>query len=49
MRLLNIHCTVERTVVSQLTLWFNPLKTKLRLRYLKTKVVPRSKHFSSLL
>ena len=28
---------------------FNPLKTKLRLFYLKTQFVPRSKHFSSRL
>ena len=28
---------------------FNPLKTKLRLLYLKTQFVPRSKHFSSWL
>ena len=28
---------------------FNPLKTKLRLLYLKTQFVPRSKHFSSRL
>ena len=27
----------------------NPLKTKRRLRYLKTQFVPRSKHFSSRL
>ena len=29
--------------------WFNPLKTKRRLLYLKTQFVPRSKHFSSRL
>ena len=28
---------------------FNPLKTKRRLLYLKTQVVPRSKHFPSRL
>ena len=28
---------------------FNPLKTKRRLLYLKTRFVPRSKHFSSQL
>ena len=29
--------------------YFNPLKTKRRMLYLKTQFVPRSKHFSSLL
>ena len=29
--------------------FFNPLKTKRRLLYLKTQFVPRSKHFSSRL
>jgi len=29
--------------------WFNPLKTKRRLLYLKTQFVPRCKHFSSRL
>jgi hypothetical protein len=28
---------------------YNPLKTKRRLRYLKTQSVPRCKHFSSRL
>jgi hypothetical protein len=28
---------------------FNPLKTKRRLLYLKTQLVPRSKHFPSRL
>jgi len=28
---------------------FNPVKTKLKLLYLKTQSVPRSKHFSSRL
>ena len=27
----------------------NPLNTKLRLLYLKTQILPRSKHFSSRL
>jgi len=30
-------------------IWFNPLKTKRRLLYLKTQFVQRSKHFSSRL
>ena len=31
------------------TCWINPLNTKRRLLYLKTQIVPRSKHFSSRL
>jgi len=30
-------------------IWFNPLKTKRRLLYVKTQSIPRSKHFSSRL
>jgi len=31
----------------KICLFFNPLKTKCRLLYLKTQFVPRCKHFSS--
>ena len=38
--------TIPKTEISALLdSWFNPLNTKLRLLYLKTKFVPRSKHF----
>ena len=46
----------ERTVLqtvpqskTNIAVCINPLNTKLRLLYLKTQFVPRSKHFSSRL
>ena len=36
-------------ITTELRRYFNPLKTKRRLLYLKTKFVPRSKHFISVI
>jgi len=41
--------SIKRAVSNQMGEIFNPLKTKLRLVYLKTQSVPRCKHFSSRL
>ena len=43
------HGITVKALIHSTQVQINPLKTKSRLLYLKTQVVPRSKHFSSRL
>jgi hypothetical protein len=44
-----LHKTIHQKVTKQFSSEISPLNTKSRQLYLKTQLVPRSKHFSSRL